>query len=605
MKKIFLYILVFFISSLSAYPNREETNHRDNKDFKSRKQLLLDSIANWANTLDLEGFKKSDDYEGGKYGAYPIMALFEKGQIDKACQFAAQQLVGGAAMFREYTTMALYMQYHKLYGQYLCDKVKQDQLKSNFFNFYGTDGSADISQNHRNSKLGGASENHKLMYASAAYLAGIAWPDDYPQKWYQAGYEHLMNWFDIVTKIGFWEEDSPTYLIHHMGPILTVAEFAPEGSEMKKRASMVLDWYFLSIAGEYLKGYWITPVARDYNPMYGLANSAESTALTWLYFGDAALVPNPHVHQTFLHWKAALHFALSDYELPDIIKRIATDRHQSFIHREFMKKNPMEPKEYCYITPTYGMASIVGENGRIVPDATRWKVQWVAESKEKEPSVFFLKHPYGDNDWRAWRGASPAEQVLQCKDALIAVYRMEDGDKGFIDGPFPSSSFKVIKHEENWLFLHSGNCLIATYAAKGFSISDEERLRDGSEITYKSLKSNGRKNGLIVQTASVGSYKSKSPEAELKLFKQDILSKTKIDTSGIDADKPRLKYKSLSGNWLEIEFNNFKKINGKILDLENWPLLENPWMHQEIGGKLILKHNNEERVYDFANWTVK
>jgi hypothetical protein len=249
----------------------------------------------------------------------------------------------------------------------------------------------------------------------------------------------------------------------------------------------------------------------------------------------------------------------------------------------------------------------LGENGKIVPDATRWKVQWVVKSKEEEPSVFFLKHPYGDNNWRAWRGASPAEQVLQYQDALIAVYRMGDEDKDFIDGPFSDSSYKVIVQKEDWLFLHAGNCLIAAYAAKGFSISDEARLGDshGFEKNYKSLKSTGKKNGLIVQTASVESYKSNSPETELKLFMHDILSKTKIDTSGIDADQPRLKYKSLSGNWLEIEFDNFKKIDGKILDLENWPLLENPWIRQDIGGKLILKHNNEERIYDFENWTVK
>jgi hypothetical protein len=172
----------------NVYP--KGTTRKANMDFESRKQLLLDSIANWANTLDLEGFKKSDEFDGGKYGAYPIMALFEKGQIEKARQFAAQQLVGGAAMFREYTTMALYMQYHELYGQALRDKVKQDQMKSNFFNFSSTDDSVDVSQSHRNNKLGGASENHKLMYASAAYLAGIAWPDDYPKEWYQVGYDH-------------------------------------------------------------------------------------------------------------------------------------------------------------------------------------------------------------------------------------------------------------------------------------------------------------------------------------------------------------------------------------------------------------------------------
>ncbi|NEW85405.1 MAG: hypothetical protein GZ094_24005, partial [Mariniphaga sp.] len=349
--------------------------------------------------------------------------------------------------------------------------------------------------------------------------------------------------------------------------------------------------------------------ARDYNPMYGLANSAETTALTWLYFGDAAFVPYPHVlRKPFLHWNATLHFALSNYKMPDIIKRIATDRDQAFVHREFMKKNPMEPKEYCYISPTYGMASIVGENGKIVPDVTRWKVQWVTKNKEEEPSVFFLKHPHDTDEWLKWRGASPAEQVIQYKNVLLAVYKIDEDKKPFIDGPFTPASFELLKQKDGWFFIHTGSCLLAVKAVNGLEMTDEKRVTDNHGIVQELgvLKSEGRRNGLIVQTASLDDYESGNVEESLNKFISDVLKKTKVNASGINSDNPQLTYRSLSGDLIEIAFDKFKRVNGKNLDLENWPLLGNPWMHQEIKGHiLVLQHNGKKRVYDFEKWTVE
>ena len=478
--KIFI-ICLFLLKPVISFSQGSIDSKIQNKypDFDARKQLIIDSMAAWAGDFTMEDFKASDDFEGGKYGAYPIMALYETGQIDKAREFTAQQLVGGAAMFREYSTMALYMEYHHLYGDELREKVKKDQLNSRFINVNAEADDMSVSQSHRNPKIGGASENHKLMYAAAAYLAGLAWPDEYPKAWYQIGYDHLMDWFDLVTSIGFWEEDSPTYLIHHMGPILSVADHAPPRSPMKRKAEMALDWYFASVAGEYLHGYWITASSRDYDPLFGLAHSAETTALMWLAFGDAPFLPGPHELQPFRHWKATLHFAISNYRVPDILRRIATDRDEAFVHRELMMRNPMYPREYNYVAPRYGVASIIGEGDNIPPDMTRWKVQWVADQRDEEPSVFLMKHPKpGEDDWTEWQGASPAEQVIQHEGTLVAVYRMEDDWKPFIDGPVFEDSYEAIRHDDDALYLHAEEVLLAVRAVNGlqFDVGHQDNI---------------------------------------------------------------------------------------------------------------------------------
>ena len=601
-------VLLLGRSTTRAQPMDYDLSARE-----GRAQLVIDSVAAHARSLDLAAFKASDCCAGGKYGAYLAMALFEKKDaLTKARRFAAQQLVGGGDMFREYTTMALYMQYHRLYGKALRQKVKQDQLESNFY------------RPGKRGDLGGASENHKLMYAAAAYLGGRAWPEDYPQRWYEAGRDYLKGWFEEVTELGFWEQDSPTYTIHHMGPLLSVAEHAPEGSEMKRMAEMTLDWYFASMAGEYLHGYWITAAARDYDPLFGLERSAETTALTWLAFGDAPFAPEPNVDQPLRHWKATLHFAASEeYRVPQVLRQIATDRDEPFVHREYMVRNPMHPHEYSYIAPRYGVASIVGEGENIPPDMTRWKVQWVPEKRSDEPSTFLMKHPEpGTDTWRAWRGASPAERVLQHRGTLLAVYRIAEGWKPFIEGPVSEGSYEAVRHdrEHGWLFLHAGPVLLAVKATDGLRFSGE---RGGVRL----LRSDGRRNGLIVETASVGRYGGSDAEDELARFRQAILRRTTVDAAGVSRDRPRLRYISLRGDTLAITHGGERAVNGEAITFSGWPLLDDPWIHQDVGASamhrvfpmdkdpwkqhdtgaaiLRLEHGDRRRVYNFETWTVR
>lgn len=575
-----------------------ELNSVNTDTFEGRADMIVNALADYAKDLTLEEFKSTDNFDGGKYGAYYVMALFETGHVQKAREFAAQQLIGGSAMFREYTTMATYAEYKDQYGEKLRETVKEDQLQSNFY------------RPDQRGKLAGASENHKLMYACAAYLAGQEWPDEYPQEWYQAGYDYLIYWFDEVTDIGFWEQDSPTYLIHQMGPILSVADHAPDGSEMKKRATMVMDWYLASIAGEYLKGFWITATARDHDPVYGVYRSAESSTAIWLYFNDTPNPPYPHVHQQFRHWKAAVHFAVAEYRSPEILNRIARDRDEPFIHEEYNYRNPMNPREYSYITSDYGIASIIYRDGRIPPDMTRWKVQWVPGTYEAEPSAFFMKHPKPDEeDWELWRGASEAEEVLQHERTLLAVYNIHEDWAPFIDGPVRVETMSAIENQDGWYFFHTGSALLAVKAFNGLTLTDEVRVGDivhGTEIEMNILRSDGRKNGLVVETAGVGEYPTTSAAHALQKFKEDILENTVLDASGIDADSPRLVFVNLAGDTLDIQFGTHRKVNGRQIDFADWPMLENPWMHQELRGNILsLEHDGESRVYNFNNWTVK
>jgi hypothetical protein len=217
-----------------------------------------------------------------------------------------------------------------------------------------------------------------------------------------------------------------------------------------------------------------------------------------------------------------------------------------------------------------------------------------------------MKHPYEENDWKEWRGASPAEQVLQHENALIAVYKIGEDQKDYIEGPFREEVFEAVMEKKGWIFMHTGSNLIAVKAINGLEFTGEKRsVEHHPEIQVELLKSYGSRNGLIIQTASLEGYKKNNAEESLKLFMSDVLVNTGIDSSGINREYPALTYKSLSGNQLAIKFDHYKKVNGEQLNFTNWPLLGNPWMHQKYkGDSLILEHAGEKRIYDFEEWEI-
>lgn len=281
---------------------------------------------------------------------------------------------------------------------------------------------------------------------------------------------------------------------------------------------------------------------------------------------------------------------------------------------------PMYPREYNYIAPEYGVASIIGEGENIPPDMTRWKVQWVADRPDEEPSVFLMKHPKpGEDDWMEWQGASPAEQVLQHEGTLVAAYRMNDDWKPFTDGPVFDESYQAIRHDEDELYLHAGKVLLAVRAVNGLQF-------DGTRGGARVLKSNGWRNGLVVDTAPPSAYSGGSAAEEFDRFAEAVEEQTTLTATGMETQHPTVTYTSLSDDTLSVRFDEYRRVNGEAPDLAAWPLLDNPWMHQPVGaapmhrpfpisidewkrhetdpGRLLLEHGDRSVVYDFETWTI-
>ena len=93
---------------------------------------------------------------------------------------------------------------------------------------------------------------------------------------------------------------------------------------MRRKAAMMLDWFLVKLAGEWLDGLLVGAHSRDYNPTAGSDDATGGRVVGWLYFGGQM----PDLQRGEPHC-AVIH-ALSGYRVPEVIAHMAQDRDHPF-----------------------------------------------------------------------------------------------------------------------------------------------------------------------------------------------------------------------------------------------------------------------------------
>ncbi|WP_372633800.1 CARDB domain-containing protein, partial [Cohnella sp.] len=549
------------------------------------------------NTFAAEQPQQTDRTLWVKEAIFYAQARFELGiDVETALSIVddINNNPAGASMFYYTANIDTYLRYGHLYPEALRNKVKQRLLAIDYSN-------------------NGSTENHLLKFRTAGFLVAQTWPE-----WDKAAATKAFAKQDISAMLkrfvayGMKEYDSTTYAALYLECLLMLHEFS-EDAELKRQATMALEWMLANIAGEWVNGYWISSTVRDYNgisPKLGAAGNV----MAWLYFGGEE---RPALRENDMNYPEGMYSvmaAASEYRAPDILSRIAEDRSTPYLHRESHDQHPATKLNYphgyrksSYMTEHYGVASQFDGNGTLgwSDQLRRWLVRWVSD----EPySTFFMTHPKRGG---IQSGGTPYEQVVQSEGAIVAVYNIPQGDAfPYVNGPFPSALKEKIEHDSGWIFAHGGNMLLAVKPLKPYQWTEEAI----GSLTIPVLRSAHLKNGVIVETASPDSYSEAEDAAlpdgerrqlQLSRFAQAILDGTEVDASGIDNANPSIVYTSLSGNVIGIQYNGDRIINGEAIDYTEWPLIESPYFRQEVGSEvLLIRHGGESLAYDFGNWEV-
>lgn len=572
--------------------------------FEERSRLILEYIAE-------RGTEEHIPDRAGDASMQYATALFALGgeeNIQKALQLVEDWTVSGkaeqGAMFFWYYMMYNYLKFGEYYSPELKDKVK------NLFISYG-------------GGLTGTTENHRLMYATAWYLAHQTWPDaefvgkvtgDDP-----FGEKFLSDWIVRVSGNGFNEMDSYYYTAFYLDCMIMLYQYA-EDPVMSNRAKMIADQILAIGAISYVNGNKTVTQFRTNDFRYGVMESRFEAGMwgmnEWLHFGSS----EEFNYRTKIDnvRKSALQ-ASCDYRCPEIIQKIAYDDTQTYVYRSTNDKDGgmMGPwrgfYKYGYITPKFGLASekSLAGSGVWAQQMFLWNAKWVSDEPN---SSFMIYHPDNTKGIQDMYGRTRYEQVLQKDSTLIGVVNIDEATciYKYLYAPVSNDSIHNIIEEDGWIFMDGGSAFLGVKFIKDYEWLDNDGYYwTGSDQTmFKYLKSAHLKNGYIVEMADPDDYEGETQIDKLNAFKNAILTNTVIDASGIDNTDPVLTYTNLNGDTLKLQFTlqpgGEMYINGQKLDHYNeWPVVESPWVNQGVNDKIMkLEYEGETLYYDFYRWNI-
>jgi hypothetical protein len=178
-------------------------------------------------------------------------------------------------------------------------------------------------------------ENHHILFASAAYLAGQLYPQavftnsgQSAAEKKKVNRERIERWLDLRFQTGFSEWLSHVYYDEDLAALINLVEFCDDPSIVKK-SKQVIDLILLDIALNSFKGVFASTHGRSYEWVKKDPAEEATSAVSKLMFGRGIF--------SMMDNMSAVLFALSEkYELPPFLFYVANADPTEFNNRQRM-----------------------------------------------------------------------------------------------------------------------------------------------------------------------------------------------------------------------------------------------------------------------------
>ena len=165
-------------------------------------------------------------------------------------------------------------------------------------------------------------ENHYILYTSAAYLAGQLYPyevftnsGEIGRQKVEINRKRILRWLDLRFRTGFSEWLSHVYYDEDLVALLALYDFGND-NEIRGKAEMVIDLILLDMVLNSFKGVFGSTHGRSYENTKKWASNEGTTDTSKLLFGTGIFSGFDNM--------SAIAFALSGYRVPRAIEEIAS-----------------------------------------------------------------------------------------------------------------------------------------------------------------------------------------------------------------------------------------------------------------------------------------
>ncbi len=175
-------------------------------------------------------------------------------------------------------------------------------------------------------------ENHYILFSSAAYLSGQLYPAEVFSNTGERGHEkmarnrpRILRWLDMRFRTGFNEWLSHIYYEEDLGALMSLHDFC-EDDEIREKTTKVIDLVLLDMVLNQFKGVFASTHGRSYENSKKWASNEGTTDTMKLLFGQG-------IYSGFDNMGAPS-FALSNYEIPPVLQEIFQKEDATYVNRQ-------------------------------------------------------------------------------------------------------------------------------------------------------------------------------------------------------------------------------------------------------------------------------
>ncbi len=448
-----------------------------------------------------------------------------------------------------------------------------------------------------------------------------------------------------TVKRGSPEFASRPYMLYNVGTLLSF-DNAFTDKELSRRAVMAYEMSIAHAAGSWLNGNWVTPAGRSY-PAYVTQSPNGCADMLWTYFGGRT--PKLGGNTTAV-------FSVAEPWRPHpLIVNAATDRSKAYVHRSRFDGD--HHFQTAFINKTYGVFSTALTHPATGRKSSIWGQTYPYGVMFDQPdstmaSICWMTVPTCDDQplTNHTQGVSSRfAEYLQHRGSLLLVANdltnpeLKPKVRTDVKGhkPFTTDSWYVLTYiphghqavindsrETGRVFLDYGSVLIALSASQPFDWNPSTKVfagngKGGFHANDSEFRVFGKNAAVAMETALPTEFAGATPAERLTKFKAAIVAKTKIRVESVSVQPPtppsapnkpaitpapvdvaKGTYVDRFGSKLEKTFQGDALIDGRSVDYASWPLVDNPWIHQDWEGNMRITDGVTERIYDVTNWTI-
>ena len=430
-----------------------------------------------------------------------------------------------------------------------------------------------------------STENLWLMRTTSVYLMAEETGNEATAEVYR---QRLLDYTKTLYRVGIGEWDSENYHGHSIAPLLNLYDFAKD-RDVRAAAKACLDFYAAAGAVKYWRGGFNGPSKRDYNHAQPFGGSAANSL--WMWFGD-------HPSGKADEWESdEVHQITSAYRPPLAVVNLARRRFERPVEifaakppydatTRFRSDSRPEYSETQYIAHSYQLGSLTGGTSVDGGDVNGFKMLVFDEA---EGAVALHAVP-GSNP------ATPGSPLYQegavsgpnrvAQQENLAIWLVQNGRSPWL---WVVPDDIQVRQKGGVTFLRCDRTWVAIrpLGKSEFVVDDKltrqlEQSKKNRFPDHQVLRANGRADAFCGFAVEVGERESHGT------FEQFVASVRRADVDVSQLDEGVVRYKSDSGQWLGIHWNDDPMDlgvwrNGKRRQLAETPLYDSPVIRSAWG----------------------